>query len=76
MKPSAAAAPPQPEPEVRVVFRSVAPAGHLADGDELQGFYGGQQSDFIPLIFFQQLLGVILEHYLACLDHVTSVRRL
>lgn len=33
--PSAAAAPPEPAPEVRVVFRSVEPVGPLADDDRL-----------------------------------------
>ena len=33
--PSAAAAPPEPGPEVRVVFRSVEPVGPLADDDRL-----------------------------------------
>jgi hypothetical protein len=33
--PSAAAAPPEPAPEVLVVFRSVEPVGHLADDDRL-----------------------------------------
>jgi len=33
--PSAAATPPEPAPEVRVVLRSVKPIGHLADDDRL-----------------------------------------
>jgi hypothetical protein len=33
--PSAAAAPPEPAADVRVVFRSVEPVGHLADDDRL-----------------------------------------
>lgn len=33
--PSAPAAPPEPAPAVRVVFRTVEPAGHLADDDRL-----------------------------------------